>query len=226
MALISNRIRCCPRTECGAAAGSHGEVLATQPPQLQPLPPTPGGPEERWLSLRDRLRRVAGCVPFGELEQKRRNAVAALVSNSAGRTTQQRPGVRFKEAGNAFDGINIDVDYLRSYPKWNAGSHLSAYSQQHQRGGYGRLAARATGFRTASAAAAWSGLFESQPGVWSGADQPRKLRWKCGRGRMARVHGRAKQQSRSGKDRHLNRWVWNMSRCDCRGGGWRSQLRA
>jgi len=102
-----NRIRLLPPPpECGRLLDRQtAEVLATNPPQLQPLPPTRGWfTEERWLIACAIGCRPCWMCPSGELgAESGATPVAATLSNSAGRTTQQRPGAAFQGQGTAFD---------------------------------------------------------------------------------------------------------------------------
>jgi len=100
-----------------------------------------------------------------------------------------------RSRGTAFDGINIDVDYLRStrMERWRPICSATPGSINEEE--YGRLAARATGFRTASAAAAWSGVRSPTCVVELGGQQ---LEVMARQGRCSGVLGRT-SSARSGR---------------------------
>ncbi|MCT0199136.1 penicillin-binding protein 2 [Synechococcus sp. CS-1325] len=141
-----NRIRLVPRHPMrGRLLDRHGEVLATNRITynlyLRPLVVT----DERWQQLRGRLADVLG-VPVSQLESRRRSggqgdgyriALAGPLSSVQ--------VLRFKEQAAGFDGIDVDVDYLRSYPQGRLAAHVLGYTSSINEEEYNRL--ESSGYR-------------------------------------------------------------------------------
>jgi len=193
-----NRIRLLPRHPMrGRLLDRNGEVLATNrlSYNLYLLPRVVT--EERWLSLRDRLAAVLD-VSVSDLEQKRRNAGSGdgYRIPLAGPLSSVQV-LRFKEQGTAFDGIDIDVDYLRSYPNGTMASHLLGYTSSINEEEYGRLARDGYRVQDRIGRSGLERVFESHlRGEWGG----QQLEVNAA-GEVQRVLG--DKQARSGKDLNL-----------------------
>jgi len=154
----TDRIRLLPATRLrGRLLDRTGGAGAPTLPQLQPLPPTPGGqPGNAGLSLARSARPPCWMCPVGELEaQKRRQTPVAAngYANSLAGNSARPGGCVSRSRETAFDGIN-DRRRLPAFltAKWNAGRpNLLGYDQQHHEDRkYGRLAREGYRFRTPS----------------------------------------------------------------------------
>jgi len=141
-----NRIRLVPRHPMrGRVLDCHGEVLATNRLTynlyLRPLVVT----DQRWQQLRARLAEVLG-VPVGQLDAKRRRGGQGDGYRIAlyGPLTSVQV-LRLKEQLPAFDGVDVDVDYLRSYPQGRFAAHVLGYTSSINEEEYKRL--QSSGYR-------------------------------------------------------------------------------
>ena len=193
-----NRIRLVPRHPMrGRLLDRNGEVLATNRLThnlyLRPLVVT----EERWQKLRGRLAEVLG-VPVSQLEDRRRSGGQGdgyRIALAGPLSVVQV--LRFKEQAAAFDGLDVDVDFLRSYPRGRLGAHLLGYTSSINAEEYKRL--ESSGYRVQDRIGR-SGLervFENHlRGEWGG----QQLEVNAA-GEVQRVLG--DKQARAGKDLRL-----------------------
>jgi penicillin-binding protein 2 len=141
-----NRIRLVPRHPMrGRLLDRHGEVLATNRLSynlyLRPLVVT----DQRWQQLRGGLAEVLG-VPASQLDGQRRSGgqgdgyrIALYGPLSSVQV------LRLKEQAAAFDGVDVDVDYLRAYPQGRLAAHVLGYTSSINAEEYKRL--QSSGYR-------------------------------------------------------------------------------
>jgi penicillin-binding protein 2 len=135
-----NRVRLVPRHPMrGRLLDRHGEVLATNRLTynlyLRPLVVT----DQRWQQMRGRLAEVLG-VPVSRLDEKRRSGGQGdgyRIALSGPLSSIQV--LRFKEQAAAFDGVDVDVDYLRAYPLGRLAAHVLGYTTSINEEEYKRL---------------------------------------------------------------------------------------